>query len=57
MAEPVDKEKLAQKTYFTTIRPKTDIKEECTAALKALFKNDKKIVQFAMVAERQSKGA
>jgi len=56
MAEPVDKEKLAQKTYFTTIRPKTDIKQECTDALKKLFKDDKKIVQFAMVVERQSKG-
>ena len=30
MSDPVDKEKLAQMCYFTTIRPKTDIKDECT---------------------------
>jgi len=56
MAEPVDKEKLAQKCYFTTIRPKTDIKDECIEALKKLFKDDKRVLQFAMVVEKQSKG-
>jgi len=56
MAEPVDKEKLAQKCYFTTIRPKSDITAECTEALKQLFKKDKCVLQFAMVVEKQSKG-
>ena len=51
-----EKEKLAQMCYFTTIRPKTDIKDECTESLKQLFKIDKKIIQFAMVVEKQSKG-
>mmetsp|Transcript_97505 Transcript_97505/g.157253 ORF Transcript_97505/g.157253 Transcript_97505/m.157253 type:complete len:202 (+) Transcript_97505:358-963(+) len=56
MSEPVDKEKLAQKCYYTTIRPLTNITAECTESLKQLFKKDKKVLQFAMVVEKQSKG-
>jgi len=53
--EKDEKNCLAQMCYFTTIRPNVDITAECTDALKQLFKRDKKILQFAMVVEKQSK--
>jgi len=56
MSETVEKEALAQMCYFTTIRPKTDVKYECVEALRDLWINDKKIQQFALVIEKQSKG-
>ena len=48
--------KLVQMCYFTTIRAKTDIKDECVEELKQKFKKNKKVLQFAMVVEKQSKG-
>jgi len=50
------KEALAQKCYFTTIRPKTDIKMEAVEALRDLWVKDKRIQQFALVVEKQSNG-
>jgi len=50
-----EKPNLAQKTYFTTIRAKTDIDPKCVAELVATFKKQKNIKQFQLVVEKQGK--
>jgi len=46
-----EKPNLAQKTYFTTIRAKTNINPKCVAELVATFKKQKNIKHFQLVVE------